>query len=150
MSTLEYFAVEPPLVEHIKANVAGLIKDGVDTPFSIEAMLDNRNNAPSVSVIWYGERFSEQVGRDGRAKSIQYDQWLVVLKVNDTESQSSDTQSIRALADPYIMQLHDCLMDFNPNIQGYGRFNKTACPVTNGSDSGFAYFPFMFEILRKI
>ncbi len=148
MSTLEYFAVEPLLVDNIKNNVAGLIE--VDTPFSIEEMLDNRNNAPSVSLIWYGERFSEQVGRNGQSKSIQYDQWLIVLKINDTESQSTDTHSIRALADPYIMQLHDCLMDFNPNIQGYGRFNKTSCPVTNGSDSGFAYFPFMFEIFRKI
>ena len=49
MSALEYFAVEPLLVRHIKNNVAGLIE--VDTPFSIDAMLDNRNNAPSVSLI---------------------------------------------------------------------------------------------------
>ena len=148
MSALEYFAVEPILVEHIKTNVAGLIE--VDTPFSIEEMLDNRNNAPSVSLIWYGERFSEQVGRNGPAKSIQYDQWLIVLKINDTCAQSVDTHSIRALADPYIMQLHDCMMGFNPGLKGYGRFDKTASPVTSGSDSGFAYFPFMFEILRKI
>lgn len=148
MSTLEYFAVEPLLVDNIKNNVDGLIK--VDTPFSIDAMLDNRNNAPSVSIIWYGERFSEQVGRNGPAKSIQYDQWLVVLKINDTCAQSVDTHSIRALADPYIMQIHDCMMNFNPQLNGYGRFDKTACPVANGSDSGFAYFPFMFEILRKI
>ena len=148
MSTLKYFAVEPLLVEHIKTNVAGLIE--VNTPFNIEAMLDNSNNAPSISVIWYGERFSEQVGRDSRIKSIQYDQWLIVLKVRDTEAQSSDTQSIRALADPFIMQIHDCLMNFNPQLNGYGRFDKTSCPVTSGSDSGFAYFPFMFEILRKI
>ena len=148
MSALEYFAVEPVLVDNIKNNVDGLIE--VDTPFSIEEMLDNRNNAPSVSIIWYGERFSEQVGRNGPAKSIQYDQWLVVLKINDTCAQSVDTQSIRALADPYIMQIHDCMMNFNPQLAGYGRFDKTACPVTNGSDSGFAYFPFMFEILRKI
>ena len=148
MSTLQYFAVEPLLVEHITNNVSGLVE--VDTPFSIESMLDNSNNAPSISVIWYGERFSEQVGRDSRTKSIQYDQWLIVLKVRDTESQSSDTQSIRALADPLIMQIHDCLMNFNPQLLGYGRFDKTSCPVTSGSDSGFAYFPFMFEILRKI
>ncbi|MBA2057327.1 hypothetical protein H0262_05455 [Psychrobacter cryohalolentis] len=148
MSTLEYFAVEPVLVDNIKNNVTGLID--VDTPFSIESMLDNRNNAPSVSIIWYGERFSEQVGRDNRVKSIQYDQWLVVLKVNDTESQSTDTQSIRALADPFLVQLHDCMMGFNPELKGYTRFTKTACPVTNGSDSSFAYFPFMFEILRTI
>ena len=148
MSALEYFAVEPVLVDNIKNNVDGLIE--VDTPFSIEEMLDNRNNAPSVSIIWYGERFSEQVGRNGPAKSIQYDQWLVVLKINDTCAQSVDTHSIRALADPYIMQIHDCMMNFNPQLLGYGRFDKTACPVTNGSDSGFAYFPFMFEILRKI
>ena len=148
MSALEYFAVEPVLVDNIKNNVDGLIE--VDTPFSIEEMLDNRNNAPSVSIIWYGERFSEQVGRNGLAKSIQYDQWLVVLKINDTCAQSVDTHSIRALADPYIMQIHDCMMNFNPQLLGYGRFDKTACPVTNGSDSGFAYFPFMFEILRKI
>ena len=148
MSELQYFAVEPLLVEHIKNSVEGLVE--VDTPFSIESMLDNRNNAPSVSIIWYGERFSEQVGRDSRAKSIQYDQWLLVLKINDTESQSTDTQSIRALADPLIMQLHECMMDFNPTLRGYGRFDKTASPVTSGSDSGFAYFPFMFEILRKI
>ena len=148
MSTLQYFAVEPILVEHITNNVSGLIE--VDTPFSIESMLDNSNNAPSVSIIWYGERFSEQVGRDNRTKSIQYDQWLIVLKVRDTESQAADTHSIRALADPYIMQLHDCMMDFNPQLKGYGRFDKTSCPVTSGSDSGFAYFPFMFEILRKI
>ena len=148
MSTLKYFAVEQLLVEHIKTSVAGLVE--VDTPFSIESMLDNSNNAPSISIIWYGERFSEQVGRDSRIKSIQYDQWLIVLKVRDTEAQSSDTQSIRALADPFIMQLHECMMDFNPQLQGYGRFTKTSCPVTSGSDSSFAYFPFMFEILRKI
>ena len=148
MSELQYFAVEPILVGHIKASVDGLVE--VDTPFSIESMLDNRNNAPSVSIIWYGERFSEQVGRDSRTKSIQYDQWLLVLKINDTESQSTDTQSIRALADPFIMQLHECMMNFNPQLKGYGRFDKTASPVTSGSDSGFAYFPFMFEILRKI
>lgn len=148
MSTLQYFAVEPILVEHIKTNVAGLVE--VDTPFSIESMLDNSNNAPSISIIWYGERFSEQVGRDSRIKSIQYDQWLIVLKVRDTEAQSSDTQSIRALADPFIIQLHECMMDFNPQLQGYGRFTKTSCPVTSGNDSSFAYFPFMFEILRKI
>lgn len=148
MSDLQYFAVEPILVEHIKANVAGLID--VDTPFSIEEMLDNRNNAPSVSLIWYGERFAEQVGRNGQSKSIQYDQWLIVLKINDTCAQSVDTHSIRALADPFIMQLHDCLMGYNPQIKGYGQFTKTTCPVTNGSDSGFAYFPFMFEIFRKI
>ncbi len=148
MSALEYFAVEPVLVDNIKNNVDGLIE--VDTPFSIESMLDNRNNAPSVSIIWYGERFSEQVGRNGLAKSIQYDQWLVVLKINDTCAQSVDTHSIRALADPYIMQIHDCMMNFNPQLNGYGRFDKTSCPVTSGSDSGFAYFPFMFEILRKI
>lgn len=148
MSELQYFAVEPILVEHITNSVDGLIE--VDTPFSIESMLDNRNNAPSVSIIWYGERFSEQVGRDNRTKSIQYDQWLLVLKINDTESQSSDTQSIRALADPFIMQLHDCMMGFNPNLKGYARFTKTAAPVTSGNDSSFAYFPFMFEILRTI
>lgn len=146
--SLQYFAVEPLLVEHIKTNVTGLID--VDTPFSIEVMLDNRNNAPSISVIWYGERFSEQVGRDNRVKSIQYDQWLIVLKVNDTESQSTDTHSIRALADPFIMQMHDCMMSFNPKLQSYTQFVKTSCPVTSGSDSGFAYFPFMFEILRKL
>lgn len=148
MSELQYFAVEPLLVERIKASVEGLIE--VDTPFSIESMLDNSNNAPSVSIIWYGERFSEQVGRENRTKSIQYDQWLIVLKVRDTESQSADTQSIRALADPFIMQLHDCMMGFNPNLKGYARFNKTASPVTSGNDSSFAYFPFMFEILRTI
>lgn len=148
MSTLEYFAVEPLLVERIKNNVEGLIE--VDTPFSIESMLDNRNNAPSVSIIWYGERFGEQVGRDGKVRSMQYDQWLIVLKVNDTESQSTTTSSIRALADPFIIQIHDCMMDFNPQIKGYAQFTKASCPVTNGSDSGFAYFPFMFEIFRKI
>jgi len=148
MSDLQYFAVEPLLVEHIKNRVEGLIE--VDTPFTVDDMLDNRNNAPSVSVIWYGERFSEQVGRDNRTRSVQHDQWLIVLKINDTCAQSVDTHSVRALADPYIMQLHDCMMGYNPQIKGYYQFTKTSCPVTSGSDSGFAYFPFMFEILRTI
>ena len=148
MSDTKYFAVEPILVEHITNSIDGLVD--VDTPFSIEEMLDNRNNAPSASIIWYGERFSEQVGRDSRTTSLQYDQWLIVLKINDTCSQSRETQSIRAMADPFIMQLHECMMNFNPNIKGYARFTKTSSPVTSGSDSGFAYFPFMFEIHRKI
>ena len=148
MSDTKYFAIEPILVEHIANSIDGLID--VDTPFSIEEMLDNRNNAPSVSIIWYGERFGEQVGRDSRTTSLQYDQWLIVLKINDTCSQSRETQSIRALADPFIMQLHECMMNFNPNIKGYARFTKTSSPVTSGSDSGFAYFPLMFEIHRKI
>ena len=56
----DYFAVEPILVEKIKTAMPDLVD--VNTPFTIEAMLEGSNNAPSVSVIYFDDRVSESVG----------------------------------------------------------------------------------------
>ena len=138
----DYFAVEPILVEKIKTAMPDLVD--VNTPFTIEAMLEGSNNAPSVSVIYFDDRVSESVGNGSSATVFQ--QWLVVLCIRDAGAQLQNTNSLRKEADPFIRNLLDTLQGFNPQVAGYRMFKRANSPVRIGSSPGFAYFPFMFEI----
>ena len=138
----DYFAVEPVLVDRIQTDMPELVE--VNTPFTIEAMLEGSNNAPSVSVIYFDDRVSESVGNGSSATIFQ--QWLVVLCIRDAGAQLQNTNSLRKEADPFIRKLLDALQGFNPQIAGYRMFKRANSPVRIGSSPGFAYFPFMFEI----
>ncbi|ENW78663.1 hypothetical protein F909_03625 [Acinetobacter sp. ANC 3929] len=138
----DYFAVEPILVEQIKTGMPELLE--VNTPFTIEAMLESSNNAPSVSVIYFDDRVSETVS-NGSSSTI-FQQWLVVLCVRDAGAQLQNTNSLRKEADPFIRKLLDTLQGFNPQIPGYRMFKRANSPVRIGNSPGFAFFPFMFEI----
>lgn len=143
----DYFAVEPLLVQHIKDNVANLID--VDTPFDIDDMLQNSNTAPAVSVIYYGDRMGDNLGKG--TMTSQYQQWLIVLKVRDAAAQSGNTNSLRAYANPFILQLLECMQGFEPKkrlleLKAYRHFKRADSPVGAGSSSGFGYFPFLFEV----
>ena len=142
MNITDYFAVEPVIVEHIKALMPDLLE--VNTPFNIDDMLDHSNTDKSVSVIYYGDRMGEVSGR-GKITS-QYQQWLIVLTVRDAKAQAGTTNSIREYANPLILQLLAAMQGFDPKIKAYRQFLRADSPVTAGSDSGFAFFPFMFEI----
>lgn len=142
MNIDDYFAVEPLIVEHLREQIPELAK--INTPFNIDDMIDNSNDDKTVSVIYYGDRVGSVSG-SGKAVS-QYQQWLVVLTVRDQAAQSGETNSIRAYANPLILQLLNAMQGFNPKHKAYRQFSRADCPVTAGSDSGFAYFPFLFEI----
>ena len=141
MNITDYFAVEPLIVAHITESMPDLIE--VNTPFNIDDMLDQSNNDKTVSVIYYGDRMGESSGK-GKMTS-QYQQWLVVLTVRDAHAQGGTTNSIREYANPFILQLLDAMQGFNPDAKAYRQFMRVDSPVTAGSDSGFAFFPFMFE-----
>lgn len=147
MTITNYFAVEPIIVGHIANSIPELIE--VNTPFNIDDLLNNVNGTPSVSVIYYGDRMGDVVGK-GSVTS-QYQQWLIVLAVRDAMAQSRNTNSIRAYANPFILKLLGCMQGFDPktfdpDLKAYRHFKRADSPVTAGSDSGFAYFPFMFEV----
>lgn len=142
-----YFAIEPLIVQNIRQNVDNLLD--IDTPFDIDTMLDFSNVTPSVSVIYYGDKMGES-STNGKMTS-QYQQWLIVLKVRDSGSQGRDTNSLRAYANPFILQLLNCMQGFDPktldpNLTAYRKFKRADSPVGVGSDVGFGYFPFLFEI----
>lgn len=139
---INYFEVEPILVKHITDNVEGLL--AVDTPFDIDDMLDNSNTTPSVSVIYYGDRMGE-ISAKG-ALNVQYQQWLIVLKLTDPMAQGGNTNSLRELANPFILQILKCMQGFDPKLAKFKHFKRVDCPVNVGSSSGFGYFPFLFEI----
>lgn len=141
MNITDYFAVEPLIVEHIKASMPDLLE--VNTPFNIDDMLDNSNTDKSVSVIYYGDRMGDSSGK-GKITT-QYQQWIIVLTVRDAKAQCGNTNSIREYANPLILQLLAAMQGFNPDVKAYRQFVRVDSPVTAGSDSGFAFFPFMFE-----
>lgn len=142
MNITDYFAVEPLIVEHIKSSIPELAE--VNTPFNIDDMLDNVNTDKTVSVIYYGDRMGETSGK-GKVSS-QYQQWLIVLTVRDAAAQTGSTNSIRAYANPLILQLLEAMQGYNPNVKAYRHFTRADSPVTAGSDASFAYFPFLFEV----
>lgn len=147
MTVSNYFAVEPIIVKHIKANVPNL--EEVNTPFDIDDMLDGISATPSVSVIYYGDRVGDS-SSNGKVVS-QYQQWLIVLKVSNATAQSKNTNELRAYASDFIIGLKNCMQGFDPksvspNLTAYRQFKRVDSPVSNGSRSGFGYFPFLFEI----
>lgn len=146
-----YFAVEPLIVQNIRQNVDNLLD--IDTPFDIDTMLNASNVAPSVSVIYYGDKMGD-VSANGKMTS-QYQQWLIVLKVRDAAAQGQHTNGLRAYANPFILQLLNCMQGFDPktldpNLTAYRKFKRADSPVGVGSDVGFGYFPFLFEILMFV
>lgn len=138
----DYFAVEPILVGHIQNAMSDDLSE-VNTPFTIEDMLQAANNTPSISVIYFDDRVGDSAG-NGKITSI-YQQWLIVLCLQDAEAQLQNTNSIRKTADPFIRKLLDTLQGFDPKVKGYRPFKRTNCPVRIGGQSSFAYFPFLFE-----
>ena len=138
----DYFAAESILLERIKTEIPELIE--VNTPFSIEEMIEASNCAPSASIIYFDDRVADSTG-NGKI-STTFQQWLIVLCVRDEAAQLQDTNSIRAQADPLIRKLLDTLQGFDLNVRGYRPLKRANSPVRIGGQSGFAYFPFMFEI----
>lgn len=136
-----YFALEPVLLERIRAEVDGLI--AVYTPFSVEDMFQLTNASPSVSLIYTGDRVVDDAGK-GKA-SVIYQQWLVALAVREESAQLDQTQSLRTKADPLIRQILAALQGFNPNIAGFRDLKRVPENLGVASSAGFSYFPFMFE-----
>ena len=134
--------------------IVGAIKDGVpnlvevNTPFSIEDMLECTNNSPSVSVIYYDDRVAGDAGRG--EMSVIYQQWLIVLSINHSGAQLQDTSEIRKEAEPFIEKILEIMKGFNPQITGFKTFKRANSPVRVGGKSGHCFFPFMFEIQKLI
>lgn len=136
----DYFAVEPKIVELLETNKDIL---AVNTPFSVDDMLQITNVAPALNVIYVGDRVGDSVGQ-GQANTVTQ-QWLIVLAVRDASSQLDQTSNIRKEADPLIRELLNKMKGFNPNVAGFRPFVRVDPGVQIGSSAGFAYFPFLFE-----
>lgn len=143
MPSLNYFALEPIVVAQLKAEIPELAE--VYTPFDVDQMLQLTNISPSASVIYVGDRVSGSVG-SGEGSAI-YQQWLLVLSLNDAAAQLEQTNSIRAAAAPLIHKLLMAFQGYCPALTPFGTFKRVQAGVEVGSDdSGNAYFPFLFEI----
>lgn len=136
----EYFALEPAIVEQLK-DIEGIL--AINTPFSVDDMLQVVNVSPSLNVIYVGDQVGESAGR-GRSTPITQ-QWLVVLAVQDASAQLEETSNIRKIADPFIREILAKMQGFDPKIAGYRPFDRVNAGVQVGSAAGFAYFPFLFE-----
>lgn len=141
MAVEQYFGVERKLMERIQE----LFPDfTVLTPFSVEDMLQAVNDEYSISIIYHDDRIADN-SNSGTLNSC-YQQWLVVLSLRDAQAQLQQTNTIRSTADPLIKKLLQGLQGFDPKLSGYRYFKRANCPVRQGSQSSFAYFPFLFEI----
>lgn len=141
MAVEQYFGVETKLVERLQ----GIFPEmPIYTPFSIEDMLQSVNDEQSISIIYHDDRIADG-GNSGTLNSC-YQQWLVVLSLHDAQAQLQQTNTIRSTADPLIKKLLQGLQGFDPKLDGYRAFKRANSPVRVGSQSSFAYFPFLFEI----
>lgn len=136
----QYFELEPVLKAQI---MVGANIENVFTPFSVDDLFDLPINDKGVGIIYVGDRVGE-TGSSGKITEI-FQQWLVVLVVNDASAQSDETMSIRQKADPLICALLSALQGFNPNLKHYRPLKRVEAGVKVGSLSGSAYFPFLFE-----
>lgn len=142
MSNLNYFALEPAIVARIKECLPE-VADAVYTPFSVDEMLELANDDVAVSVIYVGDRVGDSAG-NGKANAV-YQQWLVILSINDPEAQLAQTTSLRAIAAPWIVRLLRALQGFNPNTSPYKPLQRIDAGVSVGHASSYGYFPFLFE-----
>lgn len=135
-----YFALE--------SIIKGRLQDiesiqAVYTPFSVDDMLESTAVAPSISVIYVDDRVGESAG-NGSA-SIVYQQWLVVLCVEDAGSQLEDTTQIRNAASPMILEILKRMQGFNPDVLGFKQFKRANAGVQHISAAGKLWLPYLFE-----
>lgn len=142
MSNLDYFAIEPVLVERVKTLLPEL--EQVYTPFSVDDMIELSNNALAAHIVYDGDRVGDAVG-NGKANAV-YQRWYVILAIRDDSAQSGETASIRAIAAPLISKLLHGLQGYNPQINGYRELKRSDGGIGVGHAAGFGYFPFSFEI----
>lgn len=135
-----YFALEPIIKAHLQ-DIESI--QAVYTPFSVDDMLESTAVAPSISVIYVDDRVGESAG-NGSA-SIVYQQWLVVLCVEDAGSQLEDTTQIRNAASPMIIEILKRMQGFNPNVLGFRQFKRANAGVQHMSAAGKLWLPYLFE-----
>ncbi|OBY75904.1 phage tail terminator protein [Acinetobacter gyllenbergii] len=135
-----YFALEMIIKERLQ---------GIDsiqaiyTPFSVDDMLECTAVAPSISIIYVDDRVGESAG-NGSA-SVVYQQWLVVLCVEEAGSQLEDTTLIRRAASPMIIEILKRMQGFNPQTLGFKQFKRANAGVQHMSAAGKLWLPYLFE-----
>ena len=135
-----YFALESTL----KSRLAGIDSiQAIYTPFSVDDMLESTAVAPSISVIYVDDRVGESAG-NGSA-SIVYQQWLIVLCVEEAGSQLEDTTQIRNAASPMILEILKRMQGFNPDVLGFRQFKRANAGVQHMSAAGKLWLPYLFE-----
>ncbi|MDH0562204.1 phage tail terminator protein [Acinetobacter courvalinii] len=135
-----YFGLETIIKERLQ---------GIDsiqaiyTPFSVDDMMECTAVAPSISVIYVDDRVGDSAG-NGSA-SVVYQQWLVVLCVEEAGSQLEDTTLIRNAASPMIIEILKRMQGFNPQVGGFKQFKRANAGVQHMSAAGKLWLPYLFE-----
>jgi len=135
-----YFALESIIKAHLQ-DIESI--QAVYTPFSVDDMLESTAVAPSISVIYVDDRVRESAG-NGSA-SIVYQQWLIVLCVEEAGSQLEDTTLIRNAASPMIQEILKRMQGFNPQTAGFKQFKRANAGVQHMSAAGKLWLPYLFE-----
>ena len=135
-----YFALEPIIKAHLQ-DIESI--QAVYTLFSVDDMLESTAVTPSISVIYVDDRVGESAG-NGSA-SIVYQQWLIVLCVEDAGSQLEDTTQIRNAASPMILEILKRMQGFNPDVLGFRQFKRANAGVQHMSAAGKLWLPYLFE-----
>ena len=135
-----YFALEPVIKDHL-TGIDSI--QAIYTPFSVDDMLQATAVAPSISIIYVDDRVGESAG-NGTA-SVVYQQWLVVLCVEEAGSQLEDTTLIRNAASPMILEVLKRMQGFNPEILGFKQFKRANAGVQHMSAAGKLWLPYLFE-----
>ena len=135
-----YFALEPVIKDHL-TGIDSI--QAIYTPFSVDDMLQATAVAPSISIIYVDDRVGESAG-NGSA-SIVYQQWLIVLCVEEAGSQLEDTTQIRNAASPMILEILKRMQGFNPDVLGFRQFKRANAGVQHMSAAGKLWLPYLFE-----
>lgn len=135
-----YFALEPVIKDHL-TGIDSI--QAIYTPFSVDDMLQATAVAPSISIIYVDDRVGESVG-NGTA-SVVYQQWLIVLCVEEAGSQLEDTTLIRNAASPMILEILKRMQGFNPEVLGFKQFKRANAGVQHMSAAGKLWLPYLFE-----
>jgi hypothetical protein len=99
--------------------------------------------APSISVIYVDDRVGESAGNG--AASVVYQQWLIVLCVEEAGSQLEDTTLVRNAASPMIIEILKRMQGFNPDVLGFRQFKRANAGVQHMSAAGKLWLPYLFE-----
>ena len=140
MQNGDYFALEQPIVDQLKT-IDGI--KAVYTHFSIEDMMQGTAASPSVSVIYIDDRIGETLN-NGQVNCI-YQQWLIVLAVEEAGSQLENTIEIRKKASPFIIEVLNKLQGFDADLAGVDVLQRANAGVQHMSAAGKLWMPFLFE-----
>ncbi len=136
---MNYLSIGDEIVARLKSEVPDLLE--VYTPSGVGDAVEASLISPCGHVVYGGDQIGGDAGRGSASVVVQ--RWFVILAVQESGSQLSDTSNLRQEAGLIMPKILAALQGWQPASSSRPLKRVDASPPVY--ETTFAYYPFAFE-----